>query len=805
MRYALFPVAAVLLLGCLLNFVFGQSDSKTAKAILEAKCITCHGDLRTSDLDLRERGAILKGGKRGPAVVPGNAEASLLYKAVKREGELQMPPGKTGLIPSEVSALRDWINAGAPWESTTTTSGTAPSWWSFRKPVRPIVPAVKNAALVRNPIDSFILAKLEQKGLRPAPEADRRTLVRRAYFDLHGLPPTPEQVEQFVNDQAGDAYEKLVERLLASPRYGERWGRYWLDLVRYADTSGFETDHFFITAWRYRDWVIKSFNDDKPYDTFVQEQIAADELWSTNMDLEGTLKLPKEKEENVTRRIGTSLFTLGSFPIEFTYYGDQFRAEWQADAVDTVGGAFLGLTVGCARCHDHKFDPISQRDYYRMTALFAGSGEREIPLGSLFDIQTASRNFPLLAQAQVLKQMAGRGRRGGGRGGAGRQQQQAQADQVDPVEGEAAATPARGNPPDPQRAALLQQLGEAYLRAPERMPTANVLAHEEIVPDTHILIRGDFKKKGEKVEPGFLSALNPGPPITEPKDILFVPQRRKALALWLTSPDHPLLARVMANRIWQGHFGKGLVTTPNDFGRQGEPPTHPELLDWLAVEFPGRGWSIKQMHRLIMLSNTYRSSSIADEISLEKDPENRYLSHMNRRRLDGDAIRDTVLAVAGSLNLKMGGVGVIPPLTREELQAARMPQLWPTNPDPNEHTRRSIYLQMKRSLTLPMLQIFDAPDTATSCPRRESSTVAPQALALMNGESSVAQAALYAARIKKQAGESPEASVEAGWRLALGRPPSVEERQTALDYLRRNSLERLCLLMFNMSEFIYVD
>ncbi|HMC65929.1 MAG TPA: DUF1549 and DUF1553 domain-containing protein, partial [Gemmataceae bacterium] len=684
-----------------------------------------------------------------------------------------------------------------------------PSWWSFRKPVRPPVPAVKHGALVRNPIDSFILAKLEQNGLHPAPEADRRTLVRRAYFDLHGLPPSPEQVEQFVSDPSGDSYEKLIDRLLASPRYGERWGRYWLDLVRYADTSGFETDHFFITAWRYRDWVIKSFNDDKPYDTFVQEQIAADELWSTNMDLEGTLKLPKEKEENVTRRIGTSLFTLGSFPIEFTYYGDQFRAEWQADAVDTVGAAFLGLTVACARCHDHKFDPISQRDYYRMTALFAGSAEREIPLVSLFDIQTASRNFPLLAQAQVLKQMTGRrggqGGRGGARGGGGRQQQQAQAEQADPVEAEAGATPARVASPDPQRAALLQQLGEAYLRAPERYPTANVLAHEEVVPDTHILIRGDFKKRGDTVEPGFLSALNPGPPIIEPKGVLFVPQRRKALALWLTSPDQPLLGRVMANRIWQGHFGKGLVSTPNDFGRQGEPPTHPELLDWLAVEFAERGWSIKQLHRLIMLSKTYRSSSMADEGSLQKDPENRYLCRMNRRRLDGDAIRDTILSVAGVLNLKMGGVGVIPPLTKEEIQAARMPHLWPANPDPNEHVRRSVYLQMKRSLTVPMLQIFDAPDTATSCPRRESSTVAPQALALMNSASSTEQAAQFASRIKKQAGESPEASVEAGWRLAFGRPPTAEERKTALNYLGRNSLERLCLLMFNMSEFIYVD
>ncbi len=768
----------MLVLGCFPALVFAQS----APSLLQSKCLTCHGDLRTSGLDLRERPAILKGGKRGPAVVPGNAEASLLYKAVKREGELQMPPGKTALTPSEVAVLRDWINAGARWEAASTA--TAASWWSFRKPVRPSPPAVQNAGWVRNPIDAFILAKIEQNGLRPAPEADRRTLVRRAYFDLHGLPPTPEQVEQFVNDASPDAYEKLIERLLASPRYGERWGRYWLDLVRYADTSGFETDHFFVTAWRYRDYVIGSFNADKPYNTFVQEQIAADELWSTNMDLEGTLKLPKEKAENVNRRIGTSLFTLGSFPIEFTYYGDQFRAEWQADAVDTVGAAFLGLTVACARCHDHKFDPISQRDYYRMTALFAGSVEREIPLVSLFDVQTNTRNFPLLAQAQILKQMAGRGGRG----------RRAEVEDAPPPP-----------PPDPQRAVLLQRLGEAYLRAPERYPSAHVLAHEEVVPDTHILLRGDFKNKGEKVEPGYLAALNPGPPIDEPQGVLFVPQRRKALALWLTSPDQPLLGRVMVNRLWQGHFGQGIVRTPNDFGRQGEAPTHPELLDWLAVEFADRGWSLKQMHRLILLSNTYRSSSVAAAASLPKDPQNLCLSRMNRRRLDGDAIRDTILAVAGTLNLKMGGVGVIPPLTREEILAARMPQLWPANPDPAEHNRRSVYLQMKRSLTLPLLQIFDAPDTATSCPRRESSTVAPQALALMNGESAVAQAARFASRIQKQAGESPEASVDTGWRLAFGRPPTAAERQTALDFLQRNSLERLCLLLFNMSEFIYVD
>jgi hypothetical protein len=757
------------------GIAFGQSS---AQSIFVSKCLVCHGSARMSGLDLRERGTVLAGGKRGPAIVPGNAEASLLYQAVKREGTLQMPPGKVPLPPSEMAAIRDWINGGASWQSGTRLADAA--WWSFRNPVRLPAPIIKDANSARTPIDAFILARLKEKDLLPGPEADRHTLVRRAYFDLHGLPPTPEQVNEFVNDSSEDAWKKLVDRLLESPRYGERWGRFWLDLVRYADTSGFETDHFYLTAWRYRDYVIESFNNDKPYDTFIQEQIAADELWSTSVDLEGTLKLPKEKEENLKRRIGTGLFTLGSFPIEYTYYGDQYRAEWQNEAVDTIGAAFLGLTLACARCHDHKFDPITQRDYYRMAALFAGSVEREIPLGSLFDVQTASRNFPLLAQAEALKQMA-RGSRSRRRG------------------------PEESETPPPSREEMLKKLGEAYLRAPERQPTANVLAHDDVVHDTHILAKGDFRSKGERVDPGFPLALNPGPPISEPRDIPFTPRRRKALALWLTSPGQPLVARVMVNRIWQGHFGEGLVRTPNDFGRQGEPPTHPELLDWLAVEFAGQKFSVKQMHRLIMRSSVYRRSSVAEPLSLERDPENLYLSRMSRRRLDGDAIRDSVLAVAGTLNLKMGGVGIIPPLSREEILAARMPYLWPAHPDPAEHARRSIYLQMKRSMTLPLLQIFDAPDTSQSCPRRERSTVAPQALALMNSEFIASQAAAMARRVRALAGEDPDSMIDTAWRLALGHKPSGAERQTALDYLKRGGIERLCLLVLNLNEFVYVD
>ena len=474
----------------------------------------------------------------------------------------------------------------------------------------------------------------------------------------------------------------------------------------------------------------------------------------------------------MNRRIGTSLFTLGAFPIEYTYYGDLYRAEWRAEAVDMVGSAFLGLTLECARCHDHKSDPISQRDYYRLTAFFAGSVEREIPLGSLYDVQTSTRRFPLLEQARALKRMAKQS--------------------------------SKDISPDARRE-MLQRLGEAYLRSPEPYPSAKVLGHDERARDTHMLAHGDFRRQGERVEPGFPRSLPQGPAILDPTPGHYVPRRRAALAEWLTSDEQPLLGRVMANRIWQHHFGHGIVRTSSNFGRHGDVPTHPQLLDWLSVEFAKLGWSIKQMHRLIMLSHTYMSSSVGTQESIEKDPENLYLGRMNRRRLDADAIRDSILAVSGALNLKMGGVGVIPALTSEEILAARMPFLWPANPDPAERSRRSVYLQAKRSMAVPMLQIFDAPDTARSCSRRETSTVAPQALAMMNSSFVLEQAEAFAFRLRNATGDRSAELVEAGWRTALGRPPNPNERTTALDYLERNTLPSFCLMLFNTNEFIYVD
>ncbi len=762
---------SLVFLGHLTQAQGADSTAAAAHSILQAKCSGCHGQARVSGLDLRTREGILSGGRRGPAAVPGVAGDSLLIRAVRHRGELRMPPSGPALDAADVAVLADWIQSGAHWpESPPEVTGGG--WWSFIPSRRPDVPSLGGDPDATTPIDAFILARLAERGLEPVGRADRRTLVRRAYFDLHGLPPTPGEVRGFVEDPAPDAFARLVDRLLESERYGERWGRYWLDLVRYADTSGFETDHYYTTAWRYRDYVVESFNRDKPFDTFVQEQIAADELWPTDMDLEGLLVLPEQKRENARRRIGTALFTLGAFPIEYTFYGDLYRAEWRAEAVDTIGAAFLGLTLECARCHDHKADPITQRDYYRLTAFFAGSAERTVPLVSLYDIQTSTRSFPLLERARALKRMA--------KGSSGK---------LDPE----------------QRRAMMERLGEAYLRAPEPYPSANVLGHEERARETYVLADGDFRKRGERVLPGFPAALPQGPLLAESENGEFRPRRRAALARWLTSKAQPLVARVMANRIWQHHFGQGLVRTASDFGRSGEPPTHPQLLDWLAVEFAENGWSVKQMHRLIMGSATYQAASVAPRGALEKDPENRWLATMNRRRLDADAIRDSVLAVSGSLNLKMGGAGVIPPLSEEELLAARMPHLWPAHPNPAEHHRRSLYLQVKRSMALPMLQVFDAPNTARSCARRETSTVAPQALAMMNSDFAVDQAERFAARLRQEAAGPDADLVTRAWDLALGRPPARWEHAKASALLERTSLSQVCLMLFNMNEFIYVD
>ena len=692
---------------------------ESARAILESRCLACHGQAQMSGLDLRHIDTIKKGGKRGPAIVPGRADRSLLYRAISRSGELKMPPDKP-LTAEERTAIRAWINEGAPWSESAAAKGSAR--WAFQKVVRP----------PDGGVDAFLLRALHRKGLKPAPPADTRTLVRRAYFDLHGLPPTPAEVAAFVNDDSPDAWEKLIDRLLASPRYGERWGRHWLDVVRYADTGGFETDLYYANAWRYRDYVIKSLNDDKPYHLFVQEQIAGDELWPGDLALEGVNEIPKPRLRELEARIGTGLYTIGPTYHEAALNGEQLRYEWLTDAVDTTGQAFLGLTIGCARCHDHKFDPISQLDYHRMMALFAGSEERQVSVVSkmgefgykssypnvlLVDeyksaierLETKVRNRAIAEIKSKLPPEVGAAFDAPARKRTPKQRELAEQVNI-ALERAGLRENAAGKDFVPQytseerdeRERLIRNLGQAALKARIEPQTATILGHSDVTPEVRMTVRGDFRGTGPVVSPGLPRVLGGVNDLAELEIRPFVPQRRKALALWLTQPDHPLTARVMVNRVWAWHFGRGIVGTPGDFGRQGEAPSNPELLDWLASEFVRQGWSLKKMHRLIMLSSAYRMSSQFDEGNARIDPDNRYFWRMNRRRVDAEQLRDSVLAVAGTLNLKMSGRPVIPPLTEEEKTGLWAPHQWPVSLDPAEHHRRSVYVYVKRSFPYPM-------------------------------------------------------------------------------------------------------
>ena len=725
------PIALPTLLLALTLPVWGQqpatSPENPVRKIFADNCLTCHGSAKMSGLDLQTRESILAGGKRGPAVIPGKSAESILYKAVAHQGDLQMPPGKNALAAEQLQIIRQWIDSGAPYAAKPTAP--EPTWWSFRKPIRPAAKA----------IDDLLPAT--------AAPADRATLIRRATFDLTGLPPTPEEIDAFVQDPDPQAYEKLVDRLLASPRYGERWGRLWLDVARYADTAGYETDALLANAWRYRDYVIRSFNDDKPYDVFMKEQVAADEIWPDNLDLNGIYELPESKRKGIERRLGTSLYTLGAFPVEYTFFGDQYRAEWQAESAIVTANAFLGLTFQCARCHDHKFDPISQKDFYSLGAFFAGSEDREVPIVSQMRIYEYTRYQTKVWEVDELR----------------RKYNSLKASDKD------------------GRETLLRQIGDAYLKTPVMYDKANLLVHTAPVPDSYVLPHGDSMQKGAKVTPAIPAVFGAGPELHEPDNPWFIPFRRKALAEWLASRDNPLTARVMVNRIWQGHFGTGIVGTANDFGRQGDKPSNQQLLDWLATEFMDRGWSVKQMHRLIMNSAAYKA---------QRKPQ----------RLDAESIRDSILFVAGALNTKMYGQPVVAALSKDEREAMRDLSMWPVSSDPAEYDRRSVYLFIKRAFRLPLLDTFDAPDPSESCPRREASTVAPQALALMNSDWTSQQAARFAARISKSKDPVTDA-----WRLALGRSPDADERARAAEYLSRNNLDRLCLLLFNMSEFMYVN
>lgn len=624
---------------------------------------------------------------------------------------------------------------------------SAADHWALQPRTQPAVPSVKSA-WIRNPIDAFVLKKLQKAGLEPAPPADRATLLRRLSFDLTGLPPTPQEIADFVKDTSEQAYEKQVDRLLASPRYGERWGRHWLDVVRYAESEGFEYDRFRPGAWRYRDYVIKAFNDDRAFDRFLQEQIAGDEVDPDNH--EALIAAGFHRLGPVRRNAGNKLVAFS-------------RNEVLTEMTDAIGAVFLGLTMGCARCHDHRFDDISQKDYYRLQAYFAATQERDVVLAD--------------AKAQA--------------------DWKAQTDKI-----QARIKHLQDGLQGKEDTRIETQIIALRRTLPEPLPTISTVKHGERTP-IHVLKRGDVERKGELVGPRPLSVLAPG----DTEEFSGDPKMpRTLLARWLNRPDHPLVPRVFVNRIWQGHFGAGIVATPNDFGVNGSPPSHPELLDWLATEFMAGGRRVKPLHRMIVLSSTYRQASAAvDPVRTAKlDPDNRLLSHYPRRRLSAEEIRDAMLMIAGKLNLKEGGPSVMLPVEADLVKLLYDPAQWVVTPDQGEHQRRSVYLAVKRNLQLPFARVFDQPDAAISCPRRESSTHPLQALELLNGKLSNQLAAAFAERLQRECGDDAANQVDLAYRLSAGRAPTVREREVSLEFLRTQSLREFALAMFNLNAFLYV-
>jgi hypothetical protein len=645
-------------------------------------------------------------------------------------------------------------------------SADAEPHWSFRPRTQPAPPKFADAAgrgWVRTGVDAFMLVQLRAHGLEAAAEADRGTLIRRLAFAVTGLPPTPEEVAAFVNDPAADAYERLVERLLASPHHGERWAQHWLDVVRFAESDGFEYDRYRPGMWRYRDYVVSSFNRDKPYDQFVKEQIAGDEIDPSDQEMQVAAGF---------QRLGPVRRNAGNQDVAFS------RNEVLTEMTDAVGMVFLGLTVGCARCHDHKFDDFSQADYYRLQAFMAATHEHSIVLADPatqvdWKVRTERLNNDI---KQLRRQLAKTD-------GTARQDLEARLKEVE----------SKLPPPLPAIATVRDV-------AAERTPI-------------HVLKRGLPERKGKRVRAGFPSSLEFTGASTEADgraelpDVEATSKPRTALACWLTDPRNPLTARVFVNRVWQVYFGRGLVETANDFGVNGSRPSHPELLDYLTNEFLRHGMRLRSLERMILLSSTYRQTSRSphDRLGRQRDPSNRLLWQFPRRRLSAEEIRDAMLAAAGRLHLKSGGPGVITPVDRDLVNLLYDPKQWQLTPDERAHDRRSLYLLAKRNLRLPFGQAFDQPDLQTTCPRRETSTHALQALELLNGRTANRLADAFAARLRREDGREPGKQVEHAYLLTAGRRPTAAERELAVRFLERQPLREFALALFNLNAFLYVD
>ncbi len=720
---------------------------KHVRPVLAEQCYSCHGDKKQrGGLRLDSRAALLKGGDDGPVVVPGDPGNSALISAVRYDGDVKMPPKRQ--MPGEtVTLLAEWVRMGAPWPEDAVARQAptaAATHWAFRPVRKPALPPVKAAAWAANPIDRFVLAGLEAKGLAPAPPADRNALIRRVFFDLTGLPPTPAEVEAFVNDPDPDAYAKLVDRLLASPQYGERWGRYWLDVARYADTKGyvFEDERRYPFAYTYRDYVIRAFNEDLPYDQFVVQQLAAD-------------RLPLGEDKRPLAAMG--FLTLGR---RFLNNPNDIID----DRIDVVCRGLLGLTVGCARCHDHKFDPIPQADYYSLYGVFASSVEpKDLPALTGPVASPAYADFE--KQLAVLEKDA-----------AHYEQEHKQ----ELLSGNRAAR-------DGLRQ-LRKKIDRLRVTHPGAPPSAMVLIDAPQPVEPHVLLRGNPRTPGKAVPRQFLACLS-GPgrrPFTAGSG-------RLELARAIASRDNPLTARVLVNRVWLHHFGQGLVRTPSNFGLRGEPPTNPELLDYLAAKFVEQGWSIKKLHRLILLSNTYRQGCTGDPRGERLDPDNRLLGRRDRTRLDFEALRDALLTAGGCLDLTVGGKPV-------DLVAAPF------------STRRSVYGFIDRQNLPGLFRAFDFASPDTTSAQRHETTVPQQALFLMNSPFVVGQAKQLAARPDVTAHADAAGRIDYLYRLLYARPAEPDEVAAGLKFLSAargggslSPWEKYAQVLLLANEFAFVD
>jgi hypothetical protein len=771
---------------------------KRIRPVLRERCQACHGDRAgeaKGGLRLDSRAALLRGGDSGPAVVPGDPERSRLIAAIRYlDADLRMPPKvKFRLSASEVADFEHWVRKGAP--DPREDGATAPSrngpdlaaarrFWSFQALAEPPLPAVGAKDWPRNSVDHFILARLEERGLRPVADADRRRLIRRATFDLTGLPPEPEEIDDFLADGSSGAFSRVVDRLLASPRYGERWGRHWLDLVRYADTAGDNSDFPIPPAYRYRDYVIRSFNEDKPYARFLREQVAGDLLPAGG---------PEERRDQI---VATGFIALarrfGTLVIDYNPH------QIIEDTLDTLGRSVLGLTLGCARCHDHKFDPVTQEDYYALYGIFEST---RYPFPGLEEVKIPRDFHPLLPPEEVeaiLKPFQAR-----------LAPLEAEVKRLEEEKSLLLRKAAEGGVEASEAARRLkdveQRIGQAkrkrddVARDPPPVEVAYAVAEGEKTGNARVQVRGDPGNLGAEVPRRFLAVLGGNPLPADEKG-----SGRLQLADWLTDPANPLTPRVMVNRIWQHHFGRGLVGTPSDFGTRGQPPTHPELLDHLARRFLESGGSVKAMHRLLMLSRTYQLSSRDDAAAAAADPGNELRWRFGRRRLDAEEIRDAMLRVAGALDLRMGGPHPFPPQRTWEFSQHRPFVAVYDGP------RRSVYLMTQRFRRHPFFAIFDGPDTNATTPQRSVSVTALQALFMMNDPFVREQAGRFAARVLA-AGQSEQDRIERAYLLAFGRPPSEEDRRAGERFLRQagngspDAWTRYAQALLSLNEFITLD